>query len=53
MTTGVLDAALPRATIHPTFYARLGDRVLLVLLLLALLVALGADMRHFALHNCR
>ena len=51
MTTGVLDAALPRATPHPTFYARLGDRVLLVLLLLALLVALAADMRHFALHN--
>ena len=53
MTTGVLDAALPRATPHPTFYARLGDRVLLVLLLLALLVALAADMRHFALHNRR
>jgi apolipoprotein N-acyltransferase len=53
MTTGVLDAALPRATAQPTFYARLGDRSLLVLLLLALLVALGTDMRHFAMHNRR
>ena len=53
MTTGVLDAALPRATVLPTFYERLGDRVLLVLLLLALLVAAGANMRHFALHNRR
>jgi apolipoprotein N-acyltransferase len=32
MTTGVLDAALPRATIQPTLYARFGDLSLLLLL---------------------
>ena len=53
MTTAVLDASLPRATAHPTFYARLGDRAFLVLFLLALLVAVGTDLRHFALHNHR
>jgi apolipoprotein N-acyltransferase len=51
MSTGILDAELPRATMRPTFYARLGDRGLLVLLLLALAIALALDMRHFALHN--
>lgn len=50
MTAGVLDAALPRATAYPTFYARLGDRAFLVLFLLALLLAVGLDLRHFALH---
>jgi apolipoprotein N-acyltransferase len=53
MSTGVLDAELPRATIRPTFYARLGDRALLVLFLLALMAALAVDMRHFALHHHR
>jgi apolipoprotein N-acyltransferase len=51
MTTGVLDAELPRATVHPTFYARLGDRSLLVLLLLGVALASAANLRHFALHN--
>ena len=51
MSTGILDAELPRATMHPTFYARLGDRALLVLLLLALAIAVGIDLRHFALHR--
>ena len=45
MTTGILDAELPRATMHPTFYARLGDRSLLVLLLFGLVLALGIDLR--------
>ena len=53
MTTGILDAALPRATVNPTFYARLGDRSLLVLLLLGLALASAANLRHFALHNER
>ena len=53
MSTGVLDAELPRATMQPTFYARLGDRSLLVLLLLGLALAVAVDMRHFALHNRR
>jgi apolipoprotein N-acyltransferase len=53
MSTGVLDAELPRARMHPTFYARLGDRSLLVLLLLGLVLALAVDLRHFALHNQR
>lgn len=48
MTTGVLDAALPRATAEPTFYARLGDRALLVLLALGLLAALSSDLRQLA-----
>jgi len=47
MSTGVLDSQLPRATMHPTSYARLGDRGLLVLLLAALTFALWADLRHF------
>jgi apolipoprotein N-acyltransferase len=51
MSTGVLDAELPRATMRPTFYARLGDRSLLVLLLLGLAIAAAVDLRHFALHN--
>jgi apolipoprotein N-acyltransferase len=53
MSTGVLDAELPRATVQPTFYARLGDRSLLVLLLLGLALAAAIDLRHFALHNRR
>jgi apolipoprotein N-acyltransferase len=53
MSTGVLDAELPRATMRPTFYARLGDRGLLVLLLLALAVALALEMRHLALQHRR
>jgi apolipoprotein N-acyltransferase len=53
MSTGVLDAELPRATMRPTFYARLGDRALLVLLLLAIAVALALDLRHFALQHRR
>jgi apolipoprotein N-acyltransferase len=53
MSTGILDAELPRATKHPTFYARLGDRALLVLLLLALAMAVGIDLRHFALQHRR
>jgi apolipoprotein N-acyltransferase len=48
MSAGVLDAELPRATMQPTFYARLGDRSLLVLLLLALVTALGLDLRQMA-----
>ncbi|MGH7003114.1 MAG: apolipoprotein N-acyltransferase, partial [Alphaproteobacteria bacterium] len=48
MTTGALDAALPRATAEPTFYARLGDRSLLVLLVLGLGIALSSDMRQLA-----
>lgn len=51
MSAGVLDAPLPRATPQPTFYARLGDRGFFVLLLLALAVSVGVDLRHFALHN--
>jgi apolipoprotein N-acyltransferase len=51
MATGILDAELPRATIQPTLYTRLGDRSLLVLLLFGLVVLLGLDLRHFALHN--
>jgi len=47
MSTGILDAELPRATAHPTFYARLGDRSLLVLVLLGLVIALAADLRRF------
>lgn len=53
MSTGILDAELPRARMHPTFYARLGDRALLVLLLLGLAVAFAADLRHFALQKKR
>jgi len=45
MTTGVLDAPLPRATREPTFYGRFGDRTLLVLLALGLLAALALDLR--------
>ena len=48
MTTGTLDAALPRATIEPTFYARLGDRSLLALLVFGLAVAIAADLRQLA-----
>jgi apolipoprotein N-acyltransferase len=46
-STGALDSQLPRATMHPTFYARLGDRSLLVLLLAALAFALWTELRHF------
>jgi apolipoprotein N-acyltransferase len=45
MRQGVLDAALPAALAAPTLYARLGDRVLLLLLLLAAAFALAADLR--------
>jgi apolipoprotein N-acyltransferase len=48
MRQGILDAELPRATMQPTFYARLGDRSLLLLLLLGLLLALGLDLRQMA-----
>src|SRR5262249_1257550 len=53
MSGGILDAELPRATVQPTVYTRLGDRSLLVLLLLALLLNLGTDLRHFVRHNQR
>jgi apolipoprotein N-acyltransferase len=48
MTTGVLDAALPRATARNTLYGQIGDRAFLVLLVIALLAALVADMRQMA-----
>lgn len=48
MSTGVLDSGLPRATVLPTFYARLGDRALLVLLLFGLAAALAVDLRQMA-----
>jgi apolipoprotein N-acyltransferase len=47
-TPGILDGELPRATMHPTFYARLGDRSLLVLLLLGIALALAVDLRQMA-----
>jgi len=48
MSAGVLDAELPRATIQPTLYARLGDRSLLVLLLFGVALALALDLRQKA-----
>jgi len=40
---GIIDAALTNALQHLTPYARLGDRVLLGLLLVALLVAAARE----------
>ena len=45
MTTGVLDASLPRATADATVYGKLGDRAFLVLLVFGLLAALVLDLR--------
>jgi apolipoprotein N-acyltransferase len=52
-STGVLDAELPRAQVQPTLYARLGDRALLVLLLIGLALALAADLRQMAQRNMK
>ncbi|MCW5771696.1 MAG: apolipoprotein N-acyltransferase [Rhodospirillaceae bacterium] len=53
MTTGVLDSSLPRATIQPPFYARLGDRALMLLLVAALGIALALSMRQIAQRTTR
>ncbi len=51
MSTGVLDAALPKATRDATFYGRLGDRTLLALLVFGLLAALALDLRQMVRHT--
>lgn len=47
-TTGVLDADLPRTTPEPTLYARVGDRMPLLVILLVLAVGCGIDLRQIA-----